>query len=87
MIRKLNELPGSLRQRQAAEEGVGRRPAGGGPEVLGDRVDAENQGVGMGVRLPQDEGSVTGAEVDVDRREARGGRRQSSTVHPALVLA
>ena len=86
-IRESGELAGSVLQREPAEKCIGTRSPGSLAQVVGDRVDADEQEVGLRPRHAADERSVSGAEVDVDGPELTGHLIQSSTVDPALLLA
>src|SRR5262249_58708057 len=81
------QLRGSVLQGKQAEQGVLRGAARSIPQVVGDRVSAEKQNARLQLRQSPDEGSVTGAEVDVDRLESAGQIEQSSTVYAALLPA
>jgi len=74
-------------QGKQPEHGVGRSPTGDVAQVVGDRVDADEQLSRVQLRDPADERSVAGAEVDVDRAERARAIEQSSTVDPALLPA
>jgi hypothetical protein len=86
-VREPGQLAGSVLQRESAEHRVGASAARSVAQVVRDRVDAHEQDARLELRGPADEGSVTGAEVDVDRLESTGQVGQSSTVYPALFLA
>jgi len=56
-------------------------------QVVGDRIDADEQDARIVIRCAADERSVTGTEVDVDRLESAGQLVESSTVYAALLSA
>ena len=86
-MRQAPQLAWTILERETSEEGVGPGAARSVTQVVGDRVDADEQDVRVQLRGPVNEGPVTRSEVDVHCPEALSSLGQSSTVHPALFLA